>query len=122
MGMCVSMSTVVGYLYACVSSPPATDLLIVPFLFYVFFATFAVLPLPWSACCVMFPMDVKDVLVMYSCGYELMFGAFILPETTGKTLNEITDGFRSSSDKGRKKIVKPQIPQTQPLCSSTAGF
>ncbi|CAI6348075.1 unnamed protein product [Macrosiphum euphorbiae] len=146
LGMCVSMSTVVGYLYAFngVSSPPATDLLIVPFMFYVFFAMFAVLPLPWSACGEMFPMAVKGTMngVMYSCGYELMFGAikvypmmvdmfgiravwtacactcfitslfgaFVLPETTGKTLNEITDGFRSSSDKARKKIVKPQIP------------
>ncbi|XP_003244834.1 facilitated trehalose transporter Tret1 [Acyrthosiphon pisum] len=146
LGMCVSLSTVVGYLYAFdgVSAPPATDLLIVPFMFYVFFAMFAVLPLPWSACGEMFPMAVKGTIngVMYSCGYELMFGAikvypmlvhmfgiravwtgcactcfitslfgaFVLPETTGKTLNEITDGFRSSSDKARKKIVKPQIP------------
>ncbi|XP_022166048.1 facilitated trehalose transporter Tret1-like isoform X2 [Myzus persicae] len=146
LGMCVSMSTVVGYLYAFNGEPdpPASDLLIVPFLFYVFFAMFAVLPLPWSACGEMFPMAVKGTMngVMYSCGYELMFaaikvypmlvdtfgirvvwtasactclitslfGAFVLPETTGKTLNEITDGFRSSKDKARKKIAKPQIP------------
>jgi len=146
LGMGVSMSTVVGYLYAFngVPDPPAADLLIVPFLFYVFFAMFAVLPLPWSACGEMFPMDVRGTMngVMYSCGYELMFcaikvypmlvdvfgiravwaacacmcyitslfGAFVLPETTGKTLNEIIDGFRSSSDRARKKIVKPQIP------------
>lgn len=146
LGMCVSMSTVVGYLYAysSVTDPPATDMLIVPFLLYVFFAMFAVLPLPWSACGEMFPMAVKGTMngVMYSCGYELMFGAvkvypmlvktfgiqavwtvcactcfvtslfgaFVLPETTGKTLNEIIDGFRSASDKARKNIIKPQKP------------
>ncbi|XP_025202612.1 facilitated trehalose transporter Tret1-like [Melanaphis sacchari] len=147
LGMCASMSIVVGYLYAYsgVPDPPATDLLIVPFLFYVFFAMFAVLPLPWSVCGEMFPMAVKGTMngVLYSCGYELMFaaikvypmvvtafgikavwtaftcmcfvtalfGAFVLPETTGKTLNEIVDGFRPSSDKARsKKTIKPQIP------------
>uniref|UniRef100_A0A2S2PTN7 Facilitated trehalose transporter Tret1 n=1 Tax=Schizaphis graminum TaxID=13262 RepID=A0A2S2PTN7_SCHGA len=147
LGMCVSMSAVVGYMYVYsdVPDPPATDFLIVPFLFYVFFAMFGVLPLPWSVCGEMFPMAVKGTMngVMYSCGYELMFaaikvypllvdafgiravwtasacmcfitslfGAFVLPETTGKTLNEIVDGFRSSSDKARnKKPAKPQIP------------
>ncbi|KAF0753479.1 facilitated trehalose transporter Tret1-like [Aphis craccivora] len=150
LGMCASMSTVVGYLYAYgdAADPPAADLLIVPFLSYVFFAMFAVLPLPFSVCGEMFPMAVKGTMngILYSCGYELMFaaikvypmlvssfgiravwtgcavacfvtslfGAFVLPETTGMTLNEIVDGFRSSSDKARRvkngPVIKPQIP------------
>lgn len=147
LGMFVSIATVIGYLYAYdgVPDPPATGVLIVPFLLYVFFAMFAVLPLPWSVCGEMFPMAVKGTMngIMYSCGYELMFGAikvypnmvdmfgiravwaacacaclvtalfgaFVLPETTGKTLNEITDGFRKSDDKPvRKNTAKLQIP------------
>ncbi|XP_025405802.1 facilitated trehalose transporter Tret1-like [Sipha flava] len=144
LGMCASMATVVGYLYAFrgSASPPAGDLLIVPFLLYVFFAMFAVLPLPWSVCGEMFPMEVKGTMngVLYSCGYELMFaaikiypwlvatfgiltvwtacavscfvtalfGAFVLPETTGKSLNEIVDGFKSSGK--CRKPLKIQLP------------
>jgi SP family facilitated glucose transporter-like MFS transporter 8 len=147
LGMCASMSTVVGYVYAFrdSASPPAGDLLIVPFLLYVFFAMFAVLPFPWSLCGEMFPMEVKGTMngVLYSCGYELMFaaikmyptmvatfgilavwtacafscfvtalfGAFVLPETTGKSLNEIIEGFKSSSSSRRcRKPLKLQIP------------
>lgn len=129
-GMCVSLSVVVGYayVYGDAVDRPADQLLLVAFLSYVFFAMFAVLPLPWSVCGEMFPMSVKGTMngVLYSCGYELMFvslkmypmlvgafgiravwtacafacsvtalfGAFVLPETTGKTLNEIIDGFK----------------------------
>lgn len=140
LGMCCSLSAVIGYLYLYrgVSDPPAGDLLLVAFLMYVFFAMLAVLPLPWSVCGEMFPMEVKGTMngVLYSCGYELMFvaikaypllvgtfgiltvwtacgascfaislfGIFVLPETTGKSLNEISDGFKS------RKSAKLQIP------------
>lgn len=129
-GMGAALSTVVAYqyVYRDVTDPPAGNLLLVPFLMYVFFAMFAVLPLPWSVCGEMFPMAIKGTMngVLYSCGYELMFaaikvypllvatfgvrpvwavfagscfvtaafGAFVLPETTGKTLDEIIDGFK----------------------------
>lgn len=131
LGMCAALAVVVGYLRAFrgVADPPAGYALIVAFLAYVFCAMFAVLPLPWSVCGEIFPMQVKGTMsgVLHSCGYELMFvaikaypslvaavgveavwtgfafsclltaafGAFLLPETTGKTLDEITDNFRS---------------------------
>jgi len=142
LGMCVSLTVVVGYahVYGGDASPPVDRMLVlVAFLLYVFFAMFAVLPLPWSVCGEMFPMSVKGTMngVLYSCGYELMFvalkmypplvaaygvravwsacavacfvtaafGAFVLPETTGKTLNEITDAFRA-----RQSASKLPIP------------
>jgi len=145
LGMCASLSVVIGYTYAygdAADPPPYDQLLLAAFMLYVFFAMFAVLPLPWSVCGEMFPMAVKGTMngVLYSCGYELMFvalkaypplvaafgiravwsgcavacfvtalfGAFVLPETTGKTLNEITNGFKSR--KRRSKTAKLQIP------------
>lgn len=144
-GMCASLSAVVGYEYAYrgVENPPFGNLLLGAFLSYVFFAMFAVLPLPWSVCGEMFPMAIKGTMnsILYSCGYELMFvtikvypilvfmfgiqavwtafaivcfitalfGTFVLPETTGKTLNEIIDGFKS-----HRKPAKLQIPKNKP--------
>lgn len=151
LGMGVSLSAAIGYMYTADSllssdgdgaNGIAGVLLLWAFLLYVFFAMFAVLPLPWSMCGEMFPMAVKGTMngVLHSCGYELMFGAikvypwlvgmfgiravwtacagscfvtalfgaFLLPETTGKTLDEITDGFAS------RKTAKPQLITINP--------
>lgn len=141
LGMFGALTTVAGYLYAFrgVADPPGNRLLVAAFLLYVFFAMFAVLPLPWSLCGEIFPMAVKGTMngLLYSCGYELMFvaikvypamvdamgieavwatfaacclltaafGAFLLPETTGKTLDEITDNFRSTKRPAKRPIV-----------------
>lgn len=60
-GMCVGLSSAVGYLYAFdgVRDPPYQFLLTAAFLAYVFFAVLAMLPLPWSITGELFPMAVK---------------------------------------------------------------
>ncbi|CAH1732174.1 facilitated trehalose transporter Tret1-like isoform X1 [Aphis gossypii] len=75
--MAVSLLVVVAYMSAFtgVQDPPFAMTLIIAFVMFMFFALFAILPMPWILCGEVFPMEVKGVMngVVQTCGYVMWF-------------------------------------------------
>lgn len=75
--MAVSLLVVVAYMsaFAGVQDPPFAMTLVVAFTMFMFFALFAILPMPWILCGEVFPMEVKgnNVIAIKSATYTRVY-------------------------------------------------
>lgn len=63
-GMAVSLAVIVAYqkIYKYTDDPPFSNVLIIAFVAYVFFALLGMLPLPWTLCGEVFPIAIKGTV------------------------------------------------------------